>query len=80
MNRIIKRAPEIVRKWVHAQFGFAKHFVLIARSISYKKWVQRERCLFKTHLPYTIIFFGSHRTLASVTIMGNQCQSQVSKC
>jgi hypothetical protein len=38
--------------WLELRIGFANHLTLIVCFIYYKKWVQRENCLFKTRLPY----------------------------
>jgi hypothetical protein len=35
------------------KFEFANHLTLIACFVSYKKWMQREQHLFKTHEPDT---------------------------
>ena len=54
MSKIFIRAPQFMSKWLRASFGFASHLTLIAYFISYKKWVQREKCPNNTRLPYLI--------------------------
>jgi len=66
MKRIFVRAPKITRKelrksqekWLRTLFELLNHLTVISCVTSYKKWVQRERRLFKTHLPYAICLYG----------------------
>jgi hypothetical protein len=39
-------------EWVRTRFGFAKYCSQIAYFHPSKKWVQREKCMLKTQLPY----------------------------
>jgi hypothetical protein len=74
MNRIFIQALKIMRSGYRHDFGFANHLTLIACFISYEKWVQREKCLSKTRLPYFMEKQISHKSAEMVILdMSNPC-------
>ena len=51
MNKIIHMISIIMRQIDTCMIWIANHLTLVACFISYKKWVQREKCLNNTHPP-----------------------------